>query len=229
MKTRNIMLLIVALAVATLAQAQTREEMSRHDRARYDQMNSEGVWSVGLDILPVVPISHPLLPAYGGGRHGGVGSFGFGIEGGYFVVDNMRLSAEFDYGATSSGLAMMLWNGLDARVEQSVTNFTLGAHWHMGRWDVGGGIVWGSSKLNYTAPNVAEGGKPVEGLGLVSFTDRRKAFGLSYEGNYMLSPFMKVGAFVRPMITTSGPRAAMVHYGIKATIYLPFINAVVCR
>ena len=68
MKTRNIMLLIVALAVVTLAQAQTRQEISRHDRARYDQMNSEGVWSVGLDILPVVPISHPLSPAYGGGR-----------------------------------------------------------------------------------------------------------------------------------------------------------------
>ena len=229
MKGIKIVLLVAALAVANALQAQTREEMSRHDRARYDQMNSEGVWSVGIDILPVVPLSHPISPAFGGGRYGCVGSFGFGIEGGYFVVDNMRLSAELNYGTNSSGMSMLLWNGVDARVEQSLVNFTLGAHWHIGRWDVGGGMVWGSSRLNYLAPNVAEGGKPVEGLGLVGFNDRRKTFGLSYEGNYMISPFMKVGAFFRPMVTTAGPCAFVAAYGIKATINLPFINAVVCR
>lgn len=227
---KRIALAIVTLCCLTLnaAQAQSREQMNKHDRARYDQMNSEEVWSVGVGIVPVVPLSHPVSPAFGGGRVGYVGAFGFSIEGGYFVVDNMRLSAELNYGSATS-TPMLMWNGVDGVADLAALNFTLGGHWHFGRWDVGGGLSFGRSTLRYQAPNVAEGGLPVDGLGLVEFTDRRPTIGLSYEGNYMLSPFMKVGAFVRPAVTTRGPRAAVVNYGIKATIYLPFVDAVVCR
>lgn len=225
--TLTILLLLCSLGFGAQAQGH-HKQMNKHDRARYDQMNSEEVWSVGLGIIPIVPLSHPVSPAFGGGRISQVGALGFSIEGGYFVVDNMRLSAELSYGSASS-TPVLFWNGVDAVADLAALNFTLGGHWHFGRWDVGGGLTFGRSTLRYQAPNVAEGGKPIEGLGLVEFTDRRPTIGLSYEGNYMLSPFMKVGAFVRPAITTRGPRAAVVGYGIKATIYLPFVDAVVCK
>lgn len=209
---KRIAILVASLATALTLHAQSREEMSRHDRARYNQMNSQGVWNVGVNISPVVGISHPLST---GGRMTATGWCGMGIEVGYFVVDNMRLYAEFDW--VSNGYKNMFNEG--GYDQLSATDFILGAQWHIGRLALGGGLLLGNT--HYTVVHGI-----MEEPKLPTYHDRRRGFGLDYNLSYMLSPFFKVGAYYRPHITQKEYAHTL---GAKITIYLPFINAVVCR
>lgn len=209
---RRIALLIALVAIALPSQAQSREQMSKHDRARYDQMNSQGVWNVGVNISPVVAISHPLAT---GGRMAANGWCGMGVEAGYFVADNMRLYAELDW--VSNGYKNIFTEG--GYEELSATDFILGAQWHMGRLALGGGLVLGGTHYK-VVPGIMEGPK------LPDYHDRSRGFGLDYNASYLVSPFLKVGAYYRPRIGGGGYGHTL---GAKITIYLPFINAVVCK
>ena len=230
---RDSLLLFAALVMAVGASAQqrqiTREEMSKHERARYDQMNSQGVWSIGVGITPVTPLSHASSILHGGQKISDRGLFGMSIEGGYFVVDNMRVSAEFSHVSNSSS-ALLMWNGVDSFRKISNTSVILGAQWHIGRFNIGGGLLIGGSKLKYYAPDVENGEVGIEGEPTIDFTERNSIRGLSYEANYMLSPFMKIGLFYRPTLTRARGKGYLTSTaGFRAVIYLPFIDAVVCR
>ena len=202
------------------------QSSNRHDAARYRTMSREGVWSVGLGIEPVVGLTHPISDGFAGGRYGCAGSFGVRLEGGYFVVDNMRLSATVGYVGNGWSGALR-WNIHDAWCSLSQLKLSLGAHWHEGRWDFGGGLVWGRSNFAYNAANTAEGGTNDERFGAESFRDRRTLLGLSYEASYMLTPFLRVGGSYEPMVALGGGYAHS--FGLRMVIYLPFTDAVVCK
>lgn len=209
---RRIAILMALLAMIIPAQAQSREEMSRHERARYDQMNSQGVWNVGISLTPVVGISHPSST---GGRVTANGWCGMGLEVGYFVVDNMRVYAEFNW--VSNGYKNIFAEG--GYDELSARETILGAQWHFGRLALGGGAVIG--RTHYTeVPSILEGVTPP------TYHDIRRGFGIDYNASYLVSPFFKVGGYYRPHLTKGRYSHTI---GAKITIYLPFINAVVCR
>lgn len=221
---KRYLFILLCNLVALTASAQRNS----HDRLRYDQMNEEGVWSVGVSMSPVVGMRHPLSGQYGGGVMCATGIMGFGIEGGYFIADNMRLSATLEFANNMWGNMVNLASGLyDGYTQQSQFHFNLGAHWHMGRWDVGGALVMGNSTFEYFAADTAEGGLNDERFGTESFRDRHSVFGLSYQAGYMISPFLKVGAFWQPTLAFGAGYSHSL--GAKLTIYLPFINAVVCK
>lgn len=198
-----------------------------NDAARYGQMNREGVWAIGVNIEPTVGLSHPLSWEYGGGRLSGVGIFGFGIEGSYFILDNMSLKASIGYVSNAWGNAFSL-NFYDAKTTLSALKFRLGSHVHFGRWSVGGGLALGNTAMNYSTADLSQGGSNDPLFGEMSFRDRQATIGLFYEGDYMLSPFLKAGLFYEPAVTLSGGRYTHT-LGARLTIYLPFVDAVVCK
>lgn len=222
---RRYLIIILATLFAPSLWAQKHSDL--HDVARYNQMNQQGVWAVSLNIEPVVGLTHPMSYSYGNGRMGGVGTFGFGVEGSYFIVDNMSLKASFGYVSNAWGNAFSL-NFYDATSTLSSLKVRLGAHWHMGRWSVGGGFALGNTAMKYTSADVENGGKNDELFGESSFKDRRPTFGLFYEGDYMLTPFLKAGVFYEPALTTHGGRYTH-NIGVRLSIYLPFVDAVVCK
>lgn len=211
--------------VGSMGEAQAQRK-DFHDTARYNTMCRQGVWSVGLGIEPIVSLTHPTAAKYGGQRLSCLGSFGVRVEGSYFVVDNMRLSATLGFVGNSWSGAMR-WNIYDAWSSLSQFKFGLGAHWHIGRWDFGGGVVWGRSTFNYNEANVAEGGANNPAYGPVGFRDRCSLVGLNYEASYMLTPFLKVGGSYEPMFARRGGYAHSL--AARVTIYLPFTDAVVCK
>lgn len=202
------------------------QTVNHHDAARYRTMSREGVWSVGLGIEPVVGLTHPISAGLEGERYGCVGSFGVRLEGGYFIVDNMRLSATLGYVGNGWSGALR-WNIHDAWSSLSQLKLSLGAHWHEGRWDFGGGVVWGRSNFAYNAANIAEGGTNDVRFGTESFRDSRTLVGLSYEASYMLTPFLRVGGSYEPMLALGGGYAHSL--ALRLVIYLPFTDAVVCK
>lgn len=218
---------LIIIYILLLAQPLLAQRKDLHDTLRYNQMNEQGVWNVGVGIEPVVGLCHPLSGHLGGGVVSTTGVLGMSIEGGYFVADNMRLSLAVGYVGNSWG-SMLRGSIYDAYSELGQFKVRLGAHWHMGRWDVGGGFVWGNSTLRYYAADVTQGGSNIDAYGAISFRDRHPLFGLRYEAGYMLSPFFKVGAFYEPSFGTDG--SGYIHsWGARLTIYLPFISAVTCR
>lgn len=208
--TRRTLSLFVALLLSATVMAQAG--YNRHEAARYNHMNSQGIWSLGLSLSPVVGISHPLSE---GGRTTAAGYCGVGFEAGYFVLDNLRLYAEFGW-ASNSYENMFVDGGYD---QLSALDTSLGAQWYMGRWAVGGGLLLG--RTHYTVvPGITS--EPT----LPSYHDSRWGVGLDYNISYLLSPFFKVGAYYRPRL--SGWRYAHT-LGARVTIYLPFMDAVVCK
>lgn len=208
--TRRILSLFVVLLCATTIQAQPG--YNRHEAARYNHMSSQGIWSLGLNISPVVGISHPLSA---GGRTTAAGYCGIGFEAGYFVFDNLRLYAELSW-ASNSYKNIFVDGGYD---QLSALDTVLGAQWYMGRWAVGGGLVIGSTRYT-VVPGITSEPTPA------AYHDRRRGLGLDYNASYLLSPFLKVGAYYRPHL--SGGRYAHT-VGARVTIYLPFMDAVVCK
>lgn len=198
-----------------------------NDSARYGQMNREGVWAIGVNIEPVVALSHPIGSAYGEGRLTGVGTFGFGLEGSYFIVDNMSLKASLGYVSNAWGNAFSL-NFYDAKTTLSAFKFRLGAHVHFGRWSVGGGLALGNTAMSYSPADLSQGGANDPLFGDTQFRDSRATLGLFYEGDYLLTPFLKAGLFYEPAVTLSGGRYTHT-LGARLTIYLPFVDAVVCK
>ncbi len=207
--------------------AQSYDGDSRHERRRYEQMNRAGIWAVGLGIEPVVGMTHPVSYIYGNGRESGTGTFGLNLEASYFVVNNLSIVASFGFVSNSWGQMMRL-NYLDSSETISAMNVRLGARWHIGRWSVGGGAAWGRTALKYTSADTAEGGVNSPIYGSESFRDSRPTLGLYYEGHYMVNPFLKVGLFYEPALTILGGRYSHT-LGARLTIYLPFMDAVVCR
>lgn len=224
---RYLLLIISLLVCATCLQAQSYDAESRHERRRYEQMNRAGIWAVGMGIEPAVGMTHPVSYIYGNGREGGVGTFGLNLEASYFVVNNLSVVASFGFVSNSWGQVMRL-NYLDSSETLSAMKVRLGARWHIGRWSLGGGAAWGRSNLKYTVANVEEGGVNSPIYGDESFRDSRPTLGLYYEGHYMVNPFIKVGLFYEPSLTILGARYSHI-LGARLTIYLPFMDAVVCR
>lgn len=185
---------------------------SLHEARRYNQMNLQGTWNVGLNVSPVVGISHPLATS---GRTTAIGFCGVGIEGGYFVLDNLRLYAELSY-VDNSYKNMFVDGGYD---QLSAFGVVVGAQWHVGRFALGGGLLMGNTRYT-VVPSILE--EPIATV----YRDKQRALGLSYEASYMLSPFFKVGGFYRPMLGAGRYAHTM---GLRATIYLPFMDAVVCK
>lgn len=202
------------------------QESNFRDAARYRQMCQQGVWSVGLGIEPVVSLTHPTSGHHGGHRFSTVGIYGFTLEGGYFVADNLRLSAALGYVANDWG-GMLLGNPYDAISTLSTFRLKLGGHWHSGRWDFGGRFVWGRSTLNYVAANVAEGGTNDDRFGEESFKDRRSIVAVAYEAGYMLTPFLRATAFYEPSLARGGGYAHTL--GVRLTIWVPFISSIACK
>ena len=164
------------ILLCSLVALNASAQQSRHDRLRYDQMNEQGVWSVGVSMSPAVGMRHPLSPSLGGGAVCSTGIMGFGIEGGYFIADNMRISATLEFASDAWSNFLVLYDGYTSL---SQFRFNLGAHWHMGRWDVGGALVVGNSTFKYFAANTEEGGTNIERFGDTSLRDRHAILGLS--------------------------------------------------
>lgn len=219
---RYLILLIALFVTAPLVAA---SPLSR-DALRYNQMNEQGVWSVGVSMEPVVGVLHPLSDALGGGNVTSTGIMGFGIEGGYFVVDNLRVSVSLEV-VDDSWAGMSRTNPYDGYAALSQLRFRLGGHWHMARWDVGGGVTIGNTTLNYTAADDANGGVDDDRFGRADLRDRHTTLGLFYEAGVMVSPFLRLGAFWSPSVAFGGGYCHSV--GAKLTIYLPFVNSVVCK
>lgn len=219
---RYLIIIILLLFAAPSLWAQRKDH---HDTLRYNQMNEQGVWTVGVAMEPVVGMLHPLGSELGGGTRSASGIMGFMIEGGYFVADNMRLTA-------SLGVVSDLWGGLlggvyDGRAAQSQFKVRLGGHWHMARWNVGGGLSVGNTKFKYYAADTSQGGVNDPLFGDKDLEDRHTTLGLFYEVGYMISPFLKASAFYEPAIAFGGGYSHSV--GARITIYLPFVSSVVCR
>lgn len=225
MGIRRVIVLSVVLLLASLTLFAQRENY--HEVARYEQMNRQGVWAVGLGIDPVVGLSHPVSYTFGNGRQKGTGTFGVNIEGSYFVVDNMSIVASYGYVGNSWG-NMMRMNYRDASTALSSMKLRLGARWHMGRWALGGGLFWGRSTLRYTTADLEGGGVNSPIYGDADFSDRRPMVGLFYEGAFQVNPFLKASLFYEPALTSVGGRYCHT-LGARLTIYLPFMDAVVCR
>lgn len=222
---KHFILIALLLCVSLPLRAQRNADF--HEVLRYEQMNLQGVWAIGLGIDPAAGLSHPVSYSHGNGRERGVGSFGFNLEASYFVIDNMSIVASFGYINNSWGNMMRL-NYMDASKSLSSRRFRLGARWHMGRWAVGGGLLTGRSALTYTAADVESGGVNDEILGSESFYDSRPVVGLFYEGSYQVNPFLKASLVYEPALTKQGGRYSHT-LGARITIYLPFMDAVVCR
>lgn len=197
-----------------------------HDTLRYNQMNEQGVWSVGVAMSPVVGMVHPLSEKFGGGSLSANGIMGIMVEGGYFVADNLRLSVSLGYvGNAWSG--QFRANPYDAYTTQSQFGVRLGGHWHIARLDVGGGLSIGNTKLNYYAADTQQAGVNNPQFGSENVEDKHTTLGLFGEVGYMISPFFRVSAFYTPSLAFGGGYSHSV--GAKITIYLPFVNSVVCK
>lgn len=221
---RLYLIIILALLCVLPLRAQRKDH---HDTLRYNQMNEQGVWSVGVGIEPVVGMIHPLAEQYGGGKIASTGLLGFNLEGGYFLMDNLRLSLGVGY-VGDSWSNFTLLNIYDAYTTTGQFKVRLGAHWHIARWDVGVGFVLGNSTFRYYAADVAQGGSNIDAYGAYSFRDRHALLGVRYEAGYMISPFFKAGLFYEPSFGLDG--SGYIHsWGARLTIYLPFVNAVVCK
>lgn len=217
---------VVLLATLLACVPMMGQKKSSRDALRYGQMNEQGVWSVGVRMEPVVGMLHPLSRAWGGGTISSTGFLGFGIEGGYFVADNLRLSASLGF-VGDSWTTMLRLNPYDGYYSLSQLKFKLGGHWHMARWDVGGGFALGNTTLNYMAANTAEGGVDDARFGSADLRDRHTTFGLFYEVGYMISPFLKASASWEPAIAFGGGYSHSL--GARITIFMPFVNSVVCK
>lgn len=217
-----IILCLVSLSSPLFGQRTT----SRRDALRYNQMNEQGVWSVGITVTPVESITHKVSASHGGGSFHQNSILGMGIEGGYFVADNLRLSAGISFVNNSWQTAFM--GGIyDAYSSLAHTNYRLGAHWHIARWDFGGGLNLTHTTLRYVAADVAEGGTNDPRFGGESFKEHSTSFGLTYEAGYMISPFLKVSALYEPSLFFGG---GFTHtLSARITLYLPFVNSVVCK
>ena len=226
MRRYLIIITILLLSAPVWGQPRSKEDNFR-ERLRYEQMNRQGVWAVGLGIEPVVGLSHPVSYIYGNGRENGVGSFGLNLEASYFVVNNMSIVASFGYVSNSWG-QMLRFNYMDASTTLSSLKVRLGGRWHMGRWAVGGGCFWGRSGLNYQSADLELEGVNSPIYGDESFKDSRPMLGLYYEGSYQVNPFLKASLFYEPSLTLLGGRYCH-SVGARITIYLPFVDAVVCR
>lgn len=222
---RQILLSILTALVAMPLWAQREDDF--HEALRYEQMNQQGVWAVGLGIEPVVGLTHPVSYTYGNGRETGAGSFGLHLEGSYFIVDNMSIVASFGY-VSNSWATVMRFNYMDAATTLSSRKFRLGGRWHMGRWFAGGGLLYGRSALTYTSADLENGGVNIPIYGEESFYNPRPVVGLYYEGGFQVNPFFKTSLFFEPALTTYGGRYSH-SFGARLTIYLPFMDAVVCR
>ncbi len=197
---------LLTCSVFVTATEAVAQERDRHDVARYGRMNQAGVWSVGVHLDPVSSLVHPLI---GGGRRSCVALCGAGIEGGYVLTDGLRLSVGVSY--ADSGMSV---GYIPAPEGPQVRRLTMevGGHWHSGRWDFGGGVWWGRSR------HFSSAGEFLEGRGVR---------GLRYDVGWMLSPFMRVGAYYCPGIACGGGYAHQL--GLRMTIHLSFTDAVVCR
>lgn len=208
--------LILYILATLLATAPLAAQHNKYDRVRYDQMNEQGIWNVGFSMTPVVGMIHPTY-----GKSTGI--LGFAVEGGYFVADNMRLSLALDF-------VNDLWAnafpepGVYTSEVLSQFKVKVGGHWHMGRWDVGGRLFVGNTTYRYDYnPPIGY----VEDDNFTSYKDRRGLIGVAYEVGYMISPFFKVGGYFEPSFVFGGGYAQAA--GVRLTIYLPFINMVVCK
>ena len=221
---RRYLIIITLMTLVTLP-VWGQRTMSR-DALRYNQMNEQGVWSVGVSAAPVVGMRHPLGDALGGGSVTTTGVMGFGLEGGYFVADNMRLSASiFAIGDSWSRMfRASLYDGYSAL---SQFRFRLGGHWHIARFDVGGGLTLGSTTLQYYAADTANGGIDDLRFGSADVRDSHTTVGLFYEVGVMVSPFLRLGATWEPSVAFVGGYSHAVV--AKLTIYLTFVNSVVCK
>lgn len=221
---RKYLILVVVLLAAVPLVAQ---RANFRDAIRFGQMNEQGVWSVGVRMEPVVALLHPLSDALGGGKMTSAGVMGMAVEGGYFIVDNVRLSASLGFiGDTWS--KMFSANPYEGYTTLSQLKFRIGAHWHLARWDVGGGVSLGNTTMNYVTAISESGGEGVEPrFGDTDLRDSHTTLGLFYEAGYMVSPFLKVGAFWEPSLAFGGGYSQAA--GLRLTIYLPFVNAVVCK
>ena len=195
-------LLSLLLLMPTESAAQGRD---LHDVARYERMNSAGVWSVGVSMEPLLWALHPVG---NGTKMGDFGLAGVAVEGGYCVADGVRVSAQLHY-AGGSWAGLMAYAPAGNKESSSHLHLRLGAAVHRGRWDFGGGLLWGSSGVSDEA------------------WSRRTVVGLSYEAGYMASPFLRVGAFYAPFVASGFDYGHTA--GIRLTIVLPFTDAVVCR
>lgn len=196
------------------------------DALRYNQMNEQGVWSVGVSMEPVVGMLHPLSDALGGGNVTATGIMGFGLEGGYFVADNLRVSASVEF-IGDSWSQMMRTSPHDGYSALSQFRFRIGGHWHIARFDVGGGFTIGSSTLRYVAADTANGGVNDQRFGNEDVRDGHTTLGLFYEAGAMVSPFLRLGVSWSPSIAFGGGYSHSL--GARLTIYLPFVNSVVCK
>lgn len=197
-----------------------------HDTLRYNQMNEQGVWSVGVGIAPVAGMTHTVGGALGGQRLTSTGLMGFSLEGGYFVVDNLKLKLTLS--TMDDSWMTMLAAGWNSYTTMSQYRVALGAHFHFGRFDLGAGFFVGGSTLEYVAADVEHGGTNDTPFVGDSFRDRRAIGGLSYELGVMISPFFKVSGFVEPSLTFKGSDYCGCG-GVRLIIFLPFINSVVCK
>ncbi len=227
MKRHLIIIIVALLACTSSVWAQRGGEDNYRERLRYRQMNRQGVWAVGLGIEPVVSLNHPVSYIYGNGRQTGVGSFGLNLETSYFVVDNLSVVASFGY-VNNSWSSVMRFNYMDSATTLSSRKVRLGARWHIDSWALGGGVTWGRSALKYECADLEAGGVNSPIYGEESFYDPRTTIGYYYEGSYTVNPFVRVGVFYDLSFTTLGSRYAHA-LGARLTIYLPFMDAVVCR
>lgn len=219
---RYLLLILTLCAVVPLVAQRT----SWRDTQRYNQMNEQSVWSVGVGLEPVVGMLHPLSKSLGGGSVSSTGILGFEVVGGYFVYDNLRISASLGF-VGNSWLGVFRPNPYDGFTSLSQLRMRFGVHWHIARWDVGGGWAVGNTTLHYEAANTEKGGINDLRFGTKDLRDRHSTLGLFYEVGYMVSPFLKLSAFWQPSIAIGSGYSHST--GAKLTIYLPFVNSVVCK
>ena len=210
--------LILYILATLLFVAPLSAQQNKYDRVRYDQMNEEGIWNVGVSMEPVVAMSHPR---FDGVPNRTIGVFGFMFEGGYFVMDNLRLSLAL--GFVNNEWSNFLEDPMAQIASQGHFKVKLGAHVHRGRWDVGARLIMGNTTYRIFAPEPVDEWAPREEI----FRDKRRLVGLSYDLGYMISPFFKVGGYFEPSFTSGGGYAQAA--GVRLTIYLPFINMVTCK
>ena len=216
---RKIAITLMALCVAMGSVC----GQNRRDMARYDTMNGEGVWAVGVTIIPFANLLHPAGKTYGGVQSA-TGTMGFGFEGSYFVRDGWRAAVELQYIDDGYSSTFSSLSGIAYSVQSSFIVGLMGYR-HIGRWYAGAGVSFGRSSLNYHTATL-EGEPNIDKYGDESFSQRKGSVGLVVSGGYQVSPFMKVGGFWRPSIAGRGYAHSL---GLSATIYLPFVEAVVCK
>lgn len=221
---RYIILMIATLLAAVAGYAQGKDF---HDALRYGQMNEQGVWSVGVGIAPASTMTHTASDLYGGHRVGSTAMMGLALEGGYFVVDNLKLKLTFSW-MDDSWSNIMRMASSDAWTSTSQYRVGMSTHIHLGRFDFGAGFFVGGTTLSYNAANVEGGGVNKTPFLGDSFRDHRAMGGLIYEAGVMISPFFRVAGFVEPAVTFKGGDFCS-NAGLRLVIFLPFINSVVCK